>query len=164
MKINIASSEVIHFIGIGGIGMSGLAEILHNSGYQVFGSDLNEGSNVKKLKKLGINIKIGHKARNITGASLIVYSSAISKNNPEIVEAMSNKIPLVSRAEMLVELMRMKKTITVAGSHGKTTTISLISEIFLVSGLDPTVVNGGIINSLGSVSYTHLTLPTSRSV
>ena len=140
----------IFLIGIGGIGMSGLAEILHNSGYQVFGSDLNEGSNVKRLKKLGINIRIGHKASNITGASLIVYSSAISKNNPEIVGAMSNKIPLVSRAEMLAELMRMKKTITVAGSHGKTTTISLISEIFLVSGLDPTVVNGGIINSLGS--------------
>ena len=145
-----AKKGKIFLIGIGGIGMSGLAEMLHNSGYVVFGSDLNEGSNVKRLRELGINIKIGHKASNIIGASLIVYSSAINKNNPEIIRAIKNKVPLVGRAEMLAELMRMKKTITVAGSHGKTTTVSLISEIFVTSGLDPTVVNGGIINSLGS--------------
>ena len=140
----------IFLVGIGGIGMSGIAEILHNLGYEVTGSDQKEGSNVLRLKKLGIKIKIGHNASNIKGSSLIVYSSAIKKQNVEIKEALKIKIPLISRAEMLAELMRMKKTITVAGSHGKTTTISIISEIFVKSELDPTVVNGGIINSLGS--------------
>ena len=140
----------IFLVGIGGIGMSGIAEILHNLGYEVTGSDQKEGSNVIRLKKLGIKIKIGHNASNIKGSSLIVYSSAIKKQNVEIKEALKIKIPLISRAEMLAELMRMKKTITVAGSHGKTTTISIISEIFVKSELDPTVINGGIINSLGS--------------
>ena len=140
----------IFLVGIGGIGMSGIAEVLHNLGYEVTGSDQKEGSNVVRLKKLGIKIKIGHNASNIKGSSLIVYSSAIKKQNVEIKEAIKIKIPLISRAEMLAELMRMKKTITVAGSHGKTTTISIISEIFVKSELDPTVINGGIINSLGS--------------
>ena len=140
----------LFLVGIGGIGMSGIAEILHNLGYEVTGSDQKEGSNVIRLKKLGIKIKIGHNASNIKGSSLIVYSSAIKKQNVEIKEALKIKIPLISRAEMLAELMRMKKTITVAGSHGKTTTISIISEIFVKSELDPTVINGGIINSLGS--------------
>ena len=140
----------IFLVGIGGIGMSGIAEILHTLGYEVTGSDHKEGSNVIRLKKLGIKIKIGHNASNIKGSSLIVYSSAIKKQNVEIKEALKIKIPLISRAEMLAELMRMKKTITVAGSHGKTTTISIISEIFVKSELDPTVINGGIINSLGS--------------
>ena len=140
----------IFLIGIGGIGMSGIAEILHNLGYEVIGSDQKEGLNVIRLKKLGIKIKIGHSASNIQGSSLVVYSSAIKKQNIEIKEALKIKVPLISRAEMLAELMRMKKTITVAGSHGKTTTISIISEIFVKSELDPTVVNGGIINSLGS--------------
>tara|TARA_B100000214_G_scaffold281215_1_gene210834 strand:- start:826 stop:2229 length:1404 start_codon:yes stop_codon:yes gene_type:complete len=140
----------IFLIGIGGIGMSGIAEILHNLGYEVVGSDQKEGLNVIRLKKLGIKIKIGHSASNIQGSSLVVYSSAIKKQNIEIKEALKIKVPLISRAEMLAELMRMKKTITVAGSHGKTTTISIISEIFVKSELDPTVVNGGIINSLGS--------------
>ena len=121
----------IFLVGIGGIGMSGIAEILHNLGYEVTGSDQKEGSNVIRLKKLGIKIKIGHNASNIKGSSLIVYSSAIKKQNVEIKEALKIKIPLISRAEMLAELMRMKKTITVAGSHGKTTTISIISEIFV---------------------------------
>ena len=140
----------IFLVGIGGIGMSGIAEILYNLGYEVSGSDKKEGSNVSRLKKLGIKIKIGHRSSNIKDSSLVVYSSAIKNDNPEIKKAIKEKIPVIGRAEMLAELMRMKKTITVAGSHGKTSTISIISEIFVKSRLDPTVVNGGIINSLGS--------------
>ena len=140
----------IFLTGIGGIGMSGIAEILHNLGYEVSGSDIKDGSNVRRLKKIGIKIKIGHNENNVIGISLLVYSSAIKPNNKELKKARSLGIPLVSRSEMLAELMRMKKTITVAGSHGKTSTISIISEIFFTSKLDPTVINGGIINSFGS--------------
>ena len=140
----------IFLTGIGGIGMSGIAEILHNLGYEVFGSDIKDGSNVRRLKKMGIKTKIGHHEENIIDASLLVYSSAIKQNNKELKKARSLRIPIISRSEMLAELMRMKKTITVAGSHGKTSTISIISEIFYTSKLDPTVINGGIINSFGS--------------
>ena len=119
----------IFLTGIGGIGMSGIAEILHNLGYEVSGSDIKDGSNVRRLKKIGIKIKIGHNENNVIGISLLVYSSAIKPNNKELKKARSLGIPLVSRSEMLAELMRMKKTITVAGSHGKTSTISIISEI-----------------------------------
>ena len=140
----------IFLTGIGGIGMSGIAEILHNLGYEVFGSDIKDGSNVRRLKKIGIKTKIGHHGDNINDASLLVYSSAIKQNNKELKKARSLRIPIISRSEMLAELMRMKKTITVAGSYGKTSTISIISEIFYTSKLDPTVINGGIINSFGS--------------
>ena len=140
----------IFLIGIGGIGMSGLAEILNSLGYEVSGSDLKKSSNISRLRSLGVKIKIGHNQRNVIDSSLIVYSSAIKDSNIEIKKAKSLNIPIISRSEMLAELMRMKKTITVAGSHGKTSTISIISEIFLASKLDPTIINGGIINAFGS--------------
>ena len=140
----------IYFIGIGGIGMSGIAEIMKNLGYKVTGSDQHKNSNVLRLRRLGIKIFIGHNPSNVENASLIVYSSAISKNNPEIRKAIELNIPVISRPEMLKELMRMKRTITVAGSHGKTTTVSLIAEILDKAKLDPTVINGGILNSYGS--------------
>ena len=140
----------IYFIGIGGIGMSGIAEIMKNLGYKVTGSDQQKNSNVLRLKKLGVKIFIGHNSNNVENASLVVFSSAISKNNSEIKRAIKLNIPVISRSEMLKELMRVKSTITVAGSHGKTTTVSLIAEILDKAKLDPTVINGGIINSYGS--------------
>ena len=140
----------IHLVGIGGIGMSGIAEIMKNLGYSITGSDQANNSNVKRLKKNGIKIFLGHKPSNISNASLIVYSSAIPKNNCEIESGRKKKIPIIGRSEMLRELMRMKKTITVSGSHGKTTTVSLIAAIFDYANYDPTVINGGIINSYGS--------------
>ena len=146
----IKKNDKIFLVGIGGIGMSGIAEILHNLGYKVYGSDLNESSNVRRLRKIGINVYIGHDPSNVKGSSLLVYSSAVSKRNSEIIFANNLAIPVVSRSEMLAELMRMKKTITIAGSHGKTSTTSIISDIFYSSHFDPTVINGGIINSFGS--------------
>jgi UDP-N-acetylmuramate--alanine ligase len=140
----------IHLIGIGGIGMSGIAEIMNNLKYNITGSDQKTNSNVRRLKKNGIKIFIGHKASNISDSSLIVYSSAIPPDNCELLAAKDLKIPIIGRSEMLRELMRMKKTITVAGSHGKTTAVSIIAEIFDYAKHDPTVINGGIINSYGS--------------
>ena len=137
----------IHFIGIGGIGMSGIAELMHQLGYTIIGSDKIEGENIKRLRDIGIVIKIGHRKKNLQDASAVVFSSAINKNNPEILEAKKNKIPIVSRADMLGELMKNKKCIAVAGSHGKTTTTSLVGNILESGKLDPTIVNGGIINS-----------------
>ena len=138
---------ILHFIGIGGIGMSGIAEVLFNLGYQVQGSDLTENNNVKRLRKLGINVFTCQKACNIDKASIIVVSSAIQKDNPELMAAHQKKLMIVKRSEMLAELMRFKSSIAVAGSHGKTTTTSLIAALFDQSHLDPTVINGGIINS-----------------
>ncbi len=138
----------IHFIGIGGIGMSGIAELMHKIGYTVLGSDNNESENVKRLKSIGINVKIGHSKKNLQDVNAVVFSSAIKKNNPEILKAKKNNIPIVSRADMLGELMKNKKCIAVAGSHGKTTTTSLVGNILELGMLDPTIVNGGIINSL----------------
>ena len=138
----------IHFIGIGGIGMSGIAELMHKIGYTVLGSDNNESENVKRLKSIGINVKIGHSKKNLQEVNAVVFSSAIKKNNPEILKAKKNNIPIVSRADMLGELMKNKKCIAVAGSHGKTTTTSLVGNILELGKLDPTIVNGGIINSL----------------
>ena len=138
----------IHFIGIGGIGMSGIAELMHKIGYVVLGSDIVENDNIKKLKEIGINIKIGHNKKNLQQVNAVVYSSAINNNNPEIREAKKKQIPIVSRADMLSELMKNKKCIAIAGSHGKTTTTSLVGNILEVGKLDPTIVNGGIINSL----------------
>jgi UDP-N-acetylmuramate--alanine ligase len=138
----------IHFIGIGGIGMSGIAELMHKIGYTVLGSDIIESENIKRLREIGIIVKIGHYKKNIADVNAVVYSSAVNQNNPEIEEAKKNKIPIVSRADMLGELMKNKKCIAVAGSHGKTTTTSLVGNILESGKLDPTIVNGGIINSI----------------
>jgi UDP-N-acetylmuramate--alanine ligase len=141
----------LHFVGIGGIGMSGIAEVLHNLGYSVQGSDIAESYTVERLRKHDINVMIGeHRAENVQGAAVVVISSAVKPNNPEVVEARAQRIPVVRRAEMLAELMRLKATISVAGTHGKTTTTSLISTIFTVAGREPTIINGGIINAYGT--------------
>lgn len=147
------SLGVIHFIGIGGIGMSGIAEILHNLGYQVQGSDQNESDNVLRLKNLGIQVFIGHKESNVASASVVVKSTAIKDDNPEIIEARAKRIPVVKRSEMLAELMRLKVSIGVSGSHGKTTTTAFIAAIFEAAELNPTVVNGGIINTRETNAY-----------
>jgi len=138
---------IIHFIGIGGIGMSGIAELMNNQGYSIQGSDISKNNNIKRLEKKNIKIFYDHKKNNLKNVKAIVYSSAIKANNPEILEGKRISIPLVSRAEMLAELMRNKKSIAIAGSHGKTTTTSLIGHIFEEGKKDPTIVIGGIINS-----------------
>lgn len=140
----------VHFVGVGGIGMSGLAEILRTLDFQVSGSDLREGENTLALRRLGVHIALGHRAENVEGADVVVYSSAIQKDNPEIVAAGEQAIPVISRAEMLAELMRVKYGVAIAGSHGKTTTTSLAATILRDAGLDPTVVVGGRMASLGS--------------
>ncbi|MAR79449.1 MAG: UDP-N-acetylmuramate--L-alanine ligase [Rhodospirillaceae bacterium] len=137
----------IHFVGIGGIGMSGIAEILHGLGYKVQGSDVSDNSNITRLKKLGINVKIGHHKDNVTNIGVVVVSSAISENNPELLASRENFIPVVKRAEMLAELMRFKWSIAVGGTHGKTTTTSMIASVLDNANFDPTVINGGIINA-----------------
>ena len=141
---------VIHFVGIGGIGMSGIAEILHNLGYQVQGSDLTDGANVQRLRGLGIPVAIGHDAENLGAAQVVVISSAVRKDNPEVAAARARLLPVVRRAEMLAELMRLKWAIAVAGTHGKTTTTSMIGALLDAAQLDPTVINGGIINAYGT--------------
>ncbi len=141
---------LIHLVGIGGIGMSGIAEILHNLGYKVQGSDLAENANVKRLREKGISIMIGHQAAHIKDAGVIVISSAVKKDNPEVIAARAALLPIVRRAEMLGELMRMKRAVGVGGTHGKTTTTSMVATLFDEAGLDPTVINGGIINAYGT--------------
>jgi UDP-N-acetylmuramate--alanine ligase len=140
----------IHFIGIGGIGMSGIAEVMHQLGYKVRGSDIAENYVVEKLRKKGIRVAIGHRAENLGDAAVVVCSTAIKADNPEILAAIEKRLPRVRRAEMLAELMRMQKTIAVAGTHGKTTTTSMIACLLDAGGIDPTVINGGIINRYGS--------------
>ena len=140
----------IHFVGIGGIGMSGIAEVMHHLGYKVQGSDVSEGYVVEGLRKAGIKVMIGHDAANLDDAAVVVCSSAIKNGNPEIEAAAERRLPRVRRAEMLAELMRMQKTVAVAGTHGKTTTTSMIAAMLDSGGLDPTVINGGIINRYGS--------------
>jgi UDP-N-acetylmuramate--alanine ligase len=140
----------IHFVGIGGIGMSGIAEILHNLGYKVQGSDVAEGAIVARLRELGVPVAIGHRAENIGDASVVVVSSAVKPDNPEVRAARARLTPVVRRAEMLGELMRLKWAIAVGGTHGKTTTTSLIASLLDAAGLDPTVINGGIINAYGT--------------
>jgi UDP-N-acetylmuramate--alanine ligase len=140
----------IHFVGIGGIGMSGIAEVMHNLGYAVQGSDIAEGYVVEGLRQKGINVMIGHAAENVSDAAVVVTSTAVKRGNPEVEAALEKRIPLVRRAEMLAELMRLKSTVAVAGTHGKTTTTSMIAAMLDAGGIDPTVINGGIINSYGS--------------
>ncbi len=141
---------IIHFVGIGGIGMSGIAEVLHNLGYSVQGSDIADSANVKRLRALGVTVHVGHEAGNLGDSQVIVVSSAVKADNPEVVAARDNLIPVVRRAEMLGELMRLKWSIAVGGTHGKTTTTSLVSAVLDGAGLDPTVINGGIINAWGT--------------
>jgi UDP-N-acetylmuramate--alanine ligase len=150
MKAMPLTIGTIHFVGIGGIGMSGIAEILHNLGYSVQGSDVAESANVKRLRDLGIPVQVGHGAENLGAAQVVVVSSAIARDNPEIAAARAKLIPVVRRAEMLAELMRLKWSVAVAGTHGKTTTTSLVAAIIDAAGLDPTVINGGILNAYGS--------------
>jgi UDP-N-acetylmuramate--alanine ligase len=140
----------IHFVGIGGIGMSGIAEVLHNLGYRVQGSDLTDGANTRRLAELGIAVAIGHRAENLAGAEVVVVSSAVKPDNPEVAAARARRLPVVRRAEMLAELMRLKWAIAIAGTHGKTTTTSMIGALLETAGLDPTVINGGIINAYGT--------------
>jgi UDP-N-acetylmuramate--alanine ligase len=140
----------IHFVGIGGIGMSGIAEVMHNLGYSVQGSDVAEGYVVQGLRAKGIPIEIGHRPDNVDGAAVVVVSTAVKRGNPEVEAALERRIPVVRRAEMLAELMRLKSTVAVAGTHGKTTTTSMIAALLDAGGVDPTVINGGIINSYGS--------------
>jgi UDP-N-acetylmuramate--alanine ligase len=140
----------IHFVGIGGIGMSGIAEVMHQLGYSVQGSDQSDSYVVEKLRKAGIPVEIGHKADNLGDAAVVVVSTAISRGNPEVEAAVERRLPIVKRSEMLAELMRMQKTIAVAGTHGKTTTTSMIAAMLDAGGMDPTVINGGIINRYGS--------------
>ena len=140
----------IHFVGIGGIGMSGIAEVMLNLGYTVQGSDGRESAITKRLQKLGATIYLGQKAEQVHGAGAIVMSSAIKADNPELVEARARSIPVVRRAEMLAELMRLKWAIAVGGTHGKTTTTTMIAALLEGGKLDPTVINGGIINAYGS--------------
>jgi UDP-N-acetylmuramate--alanine ligase len=141
---------LIHFVGIGGIGMSGIAEILHNLGYQVQGSDIAESANVKRLRELGIEVHVGHAADNVAGAKVVVISSAVKADNPEVRAARERFVPVVRRAEMLGELMRLKWSIAVGGTHGKTTTTSMMASFLEAANQDPTVINGGIINAYGT--------------
>jgi UDP-N-acetylmuramate--alanine ligase len=147
------SIGTMHFVGIGGIGMSGIAEILHNLGYSVRGSDLSESANVQRLRALGIEIEIGHKAENLGEAQVVVVSSAVKPDNPEVAAARARLVPVVRRAEMLGELMRLKWSIAIGGTHGKTTTTSMIAAMLDAAELDPTVINGGIINAYGTNAH-----------
>ena len=150
MKIELAKNEIIHFIGIGGIGMSGLSLIMKGKGFKVQGSDIASNKNTERLKKEKIKIFIGHKKQHIKNATIVVISSAIKKNNSELIEAKKKNLPIIKRGRMLAHIVSLMKNIVVAGSHGKTTTTSLIASIFQKTSLDPTIINGGVINSLNS--------------
>lgn len=140
----------IHFVGIGGIGMSGIAEVMHNLGYKVQGSDISVSASVERLRARGIVVHIGHERSNVEGVAVVVTSTAVKRDNPEVAAALEQRIPVVRRAEMLAELMRLKNTVAVAGTHGKTTTTSMIATLLDAGGIDPTVINGGVIESYGS--------------
>ena len=148
MKIELAKTEIIHFVGIGGIGMSGLSLIMKGKGFKVQGSDISSNKNIERLKKEKIKIFIGHKKQNLNNATIIVISSAIKKNNPELIEAKRKGLPIIKRGKMLAHIVSLMKNIVVVGSHGKTTTTSLVTSIFQKTKLDPTIINGGVINSL----------------
>ncbi|WP_094539931.1 UDP-N-acetylmuramate--L-alanine ligase [Brucella grignonensis] len=147
MPLNIG---LVHFIGIGGIGMSGIAEVLHNLGYKVQGSDQSDSANVQRLREKGIEVFVGHKAENLGDAEVIVVSTAIKKTNPELAAAREKLLPIVRRAEMLAELMRFRRAVAIGGTHGKTTTTSMVAALLDAGHLDPTVINGGIINAYGT--------------
>mgnify|MGYP001026937428 FL=1 len=142
--------RTLHFIGIGGAGMCGIAEVLLNQGYAISGSDIAESPNTRRLTELGANVFIGHRAQNIEAADVVVYSSAVTKKNPEMLAAQEAKLPLLARAEMLAELMRYRHSIAIAGTHGKTTTTSLLASVLAASGADPTFIIGGLLNSAGT--------------
>ena len=152
MKIKLAKTELIHFVGIGGIGMSGLSLIMKGKGFRVQGSDLFFNKNIERLKREKIKIFIGQKRQNLKDVTIVVVSSAIKKNNPEMVEAKRKNLPIISRGEMLAHIVSLTKNIVIVGSHGKTTTTSLVSSIFQRSKLDPTIINGGVINSIKSTA------------
>ncbi len=152
MKIELAKTEIVHFIGIGGIGMSGLSLIMKGKGFKVQGSDLSLNKNIERLKKEKIKVFIGQKKQNLKNATIVVISSAIKKNNPEIIEAKRKNLPIISRGKMLAHIVSLMKNIVVVGSHGKTTTTSLIASIFQKTKLDPTIINGGVINSIKSTA------------
>ena len=144
------SIGAIHFIGIGGIGMSGIAEVMKDLGYHVQGSDAAESANVKRLRDLGIPVAIGQRPENLGDAQVVVYSTAVKPDNPEFAAARAAGLPIVRRAEMLAELMRLKRCVAIAGTHGKTTTTTMVAALLDAGGLDPTVVNGGIVNAYGT--------------
>ena len=148
MKIELAKTEIIHFVGIGGIGMSGLSLIMKGKGFKVQGSDLSLNKNIERLKKEKIKVFIGQKKQNLRNATIIVISSAIKKSNPEIIEAKRKNLPIITRGKMLAHIVSLTKNIVVVGSHGKTTTTSLVASIFQKTKLDPTIINGGVINSI----------------
>jgi len=148
MKIELAKTEIIHFVGIGGIGMSGLSLIMKGKGFKVQGSDLSLNKNIERLRKEKIKVFIGQKKQNLKDATIVVISSAIKKNNPEVTEARKKNLPIISRGKMLAHIVSLMKNIVVVGSHGKTTTTSLVTSIFQNTNLDPTIINGGVINSI----------------
>ena len=150
MKIELAKTEIIHFVGIGGIGMSGLALIMKGMGFKIQGTDISLNKNIERLKKNKIKIIIGHKKKNIEKATILVISSAIKNNNPEVISAKSKQLPIYKRGDMLAHIVSLTKNIVVAGSHGKTTTTSLIAGIFSKAKLDPTIINGGVLNSFNN--------------
>ena len=152
MKIELGKTEIIHFVGIGGIGMSGLSLIMQEKGFRVQGSDQYINKNIARLKKENIKIFIGQKRENLKNATIVVISSAIKKNNPEIIEAKKKKLPIISRGKMLAHIVSLTKNIVIAGSHGKTTTTSLVSSIFQNTKLDPTIINGGVIKSINNTA------------
>ena len=149
-KINLGQKDIIHFVGVGGIGMSGLAKIMRNMGFVVQGSDQNKNKNTISCSKFGVKIFIGHSSKNVKKATILVKSTAIKNNNIEIKYAIKNKIPIYSRAEILADVVSLKKNIIITGSHGKTTTTSLVAKILSDQKLDPTIINGGVINSFKS--------------
>ena len=148
MKIKLAKTEIIHFVGIGGIGMCGLSLIMNGKGFKVQGSDLSSNKNIERLRKEKIKIFIGHRKQNLKKVTIVVISSAIKNNNPEIIEARRKNLPIITRGKMLAHIVSLMKNIVVVGSHGKTTTTSLIASIFQKTKLDPTIINGGVINSI----------------
>ena len=149
-KINFGQKDIIHFVGIGGIGMSGLAQIMKNMGFKIQGSDQSKNKNTKSCLKLGIKVFLGHTRSNVKKATILVKSTAIKENNIEIKYAKKNKIPIYSRAQVLADVVSFKKNIIITGSHGKTTTTSLVAKILTDHKLDPTIINGGVINSFKS--------------
>ena len=150
MKFDLAKNEKIHFVGIGGIGMSGLALIMKGMGFNIQGSDISLNKNIERLKKNKIKISIGHRKKHIKNVTILVISSAIKNNNPEVIEAKRKALPIYKRGDMLAHIVSLTKNVVVAGSHGKTTTTSLVASIFSKAKIDPTIINGGVLNSFNN--------------